>query len=268
MKLFISSDIEGTCGICNWDETGPGNSDGLYARFAEQMTKEVAAACRGALAAGFDEIQVKDAHDTGRNIDHRGLPRQAKLTRAWAGDLFSMVSGLQNGKYDALAFTGYHDAAYSGGNPLSHTSNLSVNRITINGQLASEFMVYSYAAGMLGVPVVFLCGDEKICQRAKELVPGITTYATKQGIGNCVTSVHPDDAVDGIEARMKAALKGDLSACTVKMPPVFDVEIEYSTHQKAFSKGFYPGARQVNDKTVAFSAKDYIEVLRFLHFCF
>ena len=51
MNLFISSDIEGTCGIAAWSETEPGRPDGDYAYFKQQMSREVAAACRGALAA-------------------------------------------------------------------------------------------------------------------------------------------------------------------------------------------------------------------------
>ena len=68
MNLFISSDIEGTCGIAAWSETEPGRPDGDYAYFKQQMSREVAAACRGALAAGGERILVKDAHDSARNI--------------------------------------------------------------------------------------------------------------------------------------------------------------------------------------------------------
>ena len=49
MKLYISADIEGTTGITLWDETENGHS--RYAYFADQMTREVAAACRGAMGA-------------------------------------------------------------------------------------------------------------------------------------------------------------------------------------------------------------------------
>ena len=45
MKLFISSDIEGTCGINDWDETEIGKPG--YDRFALQMSREVSAACSG-----------------------------------------------------------------------------------------------------------------------------------------------------------------------------------------------------------------------------
>ena len=43
MKIFISSDMEGTCGIVDWQETDKGKD--LYERFAAQMSREVAAAC-------------------------------------------------------------------------------------------------------------------------------------------------------------------------------------------------------------------------------
>ncbi len=39
------------------------------------MTLEVKAACEGAINAGADEIWIKDAHETGRNIDHNLLPK-------------------------------------------------------------------------------------------------------------------------------------------------------------------------------------------------
>ena len=70
-KIFISSDIEGTTGIVDWNETELKEKDGDY--FREQMSREVAAACRGALSAGADEVFVKDAHDYARNIDPMAL---------------------------------------------------------------------------------------------------------------------------------------------------------------------------------------------------
>ena len=67
MKLFISSDIEGTCGICNWNETQKGHPD--YDYFAKQMSREVAAVCSSALESGkVEDILIKDAHGTARNI--------------------------------------------------------------------------------------------------------------------------------------------------------------------------------------------------------
>ena len=46
MRLYLSADIEGTCGIADWAETERATMDD-YRPFAAQMTAEVAAACEG-----------------------------------------------------------------------------------------------------------------------------------------------------------------------------------------------------------------------------
>ncbi|MEG2287224.1 MAG: M55 family metallopeptidase, partial [Ruthenibacterium sp.] len=153
MNVFISADIEGTCGIAAWSETEPGKPDGDYAYFKTQMSEEVAAACRGAVTAGAARILVKDAHDSARNINPIVLPQEAQINRGWSGDLYSMMSGIQRGEWDAVAFTGYHAAASGTGNPLSHTMSLRVDWLEINGVRASEFTINAYTAGYHGVPV-------------------------------------------------------------------------------------------------------------------
>ena len=95
-RIFLSADIEGTCGIAHWDETELGKPD--YEPFRRQMTREVAAACQGALSAGAAEVLVKDAHDSARNIDPAGLPRGIRMNRSWSGDPLSMMSGLKSGE--------------------------------------------------------------------------------------------------------------------------------------------------------------------------
>ena len=124
MKLFISADIEGTAGIVNWKETEPGDQ---YAYFAGQMTREVAAACEGALAGGVTEILVRDAHDSARNLNPAAMPRPARLLRGWTGGPASMMDGLEPA-FGAAAMTGYHTCAGSDGNPLAHTMNLGVEK--------------------------------------------------------------------------------------------------------------------------------------------
>ena len=121
MKIFISADIEGTTGIAHWNETEKNHPDWKY--FADQMTREVAAACQGAMDAGCQDIVVKDAHDSARNIDPRGLPECARLHRGWAGLPGSMMMCL-DGSFDGCVFTGYHSGASWGTSPLSHTMNL------------------------------------------------------------------------------------------------------------------------------------------------
>ena len=51
MKVFLSADMEGTCGVVSWPETER-TTPFDYSPAQKQMTRVVAAACQGALSAG------------------------------------------------------------------------------------------------------------------------------------------------------------------------------------------------------------------------
>ena len=76
MKVLISADMEGTCGIVSWVQVMPPEYAGTrypssldeYTRGRERMTAEVNAAVAGALAGGADEVIVNDSHDGMRNL--------------------------------------------------------------------------------------------------------------------------------------------------------------------------------------------------------
>jgi D-amino peptidase len=263
MKVFISADIEGVTGASHWDEATKGEQD--YTDFREQMTSEVNAACEGALEAGAREIWVKDAHASGRNLIPAKLPREARLVRGWSGHPFSMAQEL-NESFDASLMVGYHTSAGTAGNPLAHTISGSAAWIKINAELASEFLLHAYAAGTVGVPVVFLSGDEGICQAAQARIPRITTVAVKRGIGGSTVNIHPSLALERIKAGAVSALGGDLQACRISMPAGFSVEIRYRDHAKAFESSFFPGAELADAFTLTFESERYFDVLRLLAF--
>ena len=266
MKVFISSDIEGTCSINNWDETRHNHAD--YAYFTKQMTREVSAACEGAFAAGAEDVLVKDAHGTARNILPEELCAKARLHRGWTGHIFQMMSGLEMEKFDAVMYTGYHSAAGSGDNNMSHTKNTRNEFIYLNGKPLSEFRLNSYIAGMLGIPVCFISGDEGICKEAKELIPGIHTVEALKGVGGATIAAHPDTVVKAIREEVEKALHGDWKACKVPMPEDFEVIVHYREQAMAYNKSFYPGAELLDAKRVRFYHKDFMEALRFMTFAF
>lgn len=265
MKIYISSDIEGTCGICSWEETESGSAAADY--FRKQMSREAAACAQGALDAGAEEVFVRDAHSSAKNIDPSMLPRRTRLLRGWPGDPFCMMSGLDQ-TFDAAAFTGYHAWASCSGNPLSHTMTPEMESVKINGAYASEFMINAYIAGYVGVPVVFLSGDRALCDSAAEICPGISTVAVNEGIGNASVSIHPDEAAERIRSAVREALRGDYkNDCRVRMPEHFEAELNYKNHFTAYKYSFYPGAVLEGGRTVRFQSNDYGEILRFFHFC-
>ena len=264
MKIYISSDIEGTSGASNWDEA----LDTAHHKFlGPQMTREVAAAARAALESGAQEVLVRDAHAGALNIDPAGLPWGTKLLRGWAPDIYCMMSGIDRDTYDAVLFTGYHCGAKKPGNPLSHTMHRYVDSVLINGEPVSEFIINAYTAGYFGIPVCFISGDRAICAEAEAFVPGITAVPVVEGIGGGSISVQPEQAAANIHAGVTAALAGDYRRCKVRMPETFEAEIGYASHIMAYQYSFYPGAEQRGSTRISLRADSYLDVLRFFHFC-
>lgn len=264
MKVFISADIEGVTGCTTWEETIKDHKD--YPYFALQMTKEVDAACKGANAAGAEEILIKDAHETGTNIDHNLLPQNTKLVRSSSGENYSMVQELDS-TYDALIFIGYHSASGQNTNPLSHTMNAStIDYIRINGRIVSEFILHAYIGAYLKVPVVFLAGDLGLEGDIDFLDKNIEFVPVKEGKGQSTINIHPQLALERIQKRVREALSKDLSKYKIELPEEFNVEIRYREHFRALHAKDYPGVRQVDEHTVAFESKDYMEVLSLINF--
>lgn len=264
MHVFISADMEGTCGIVDWKETERATPYD-YNYYKKQMTLEVKAACEGAISAGAQALFIKDAHDSARNLDGALLPQQARLMRGWSGDPLCMMSGLDCGHYGAVLFTGYHAGATCGGNPLSHTMNTECERILLNGAVMSEFMLNAYTAGYYGVPVPFLSGDAALCDFARGFIPNIVTVPVNEGVGGAVVAMHPDAALKSIREGARRAIKS-AEDCPVPMPDYFCAQVRYRDHAAAYRRQFYPGATPKGDKDVCFETDDWYEMLRFFHF--
>ncbi len=263
MRVFISADIEGTDLATAWEETR--RSEFNYERQRAQMTAEVKAACEGAIAAGADYILVNDAHGSGLNMDAAQLPECVEVIRGWSGHYLCMADGVDE-TFDAAMFVGYHAAAGRNGNPLSHTETRRPRCIRLNGMIGSEFLLYSWACAMYGVPTVFLSGDQMLTEDSRGLHPGLHTVAVKGGFGGMTRNLHPKAACEQIRRQAETSLKQDLAKAKIALPGHFVFEISYKEHVDAVRRSFYPGFRLTDDDTIVMETDDYTDVLRAVQF--
>ncbi|MBQ6325910.1 MAG: M55 family metallopeptidase [Clostridia bacterium] len=257
MKLFISADIEGVAGLAMYDEANKAQAP--YAAFAKEMTDEVLAACEAAHAAGADEIVVKDGHGDFSNIDPLRMPGYVTLIRGKGGHPYNMMTGIDE-SFDGVLYIGYHAPA---GNPhfaMSHTSTGNSLFIRLNGAYMSEFMLNSYTAASLGVPVLFIAGDREICRQAKELVPGIETAVTKWGTGSATFCVAREEVLARIADGVKAALSMPFPA-PLPLPEKFVYEPTYKDWKKAYQMSFFPGMRQVDAFTNRLESDSWMDIV-------
>ncbi len=256
--------MEGITGVTHWDEVDDRHPD--YREFQKQMSIEVAAACEGAIAAGAHEIWVKDAHGSGRNILGEYLPESVKLIRGWSGHPYAMVQELDS-SYTALMMVGYHSKAGNNGHPLAHTmSSSKIELMTINGLQTSECYLHGNMATKLGVPLVFLSGDEGICNELKRINSNAITHATMRGSGNSTISLQPKESANAIRTKAEQSLNGNISLCLWEHPDSFTIQIRFVKHQLAYRASHYPGSSLTDPKTVGFITSDYNDVMRFVHF--
>lgn len=266
MKVFISADIEGITTTSDWQETLA--NEACYKEHALQMTKEVLAACEGAIAAGAKEIFVKDAHGSARNIIQEMLPDCVKIHRKWSGHPYGMVDGIDS-TFNAVMFIGYHSASYQNANPLAHTMNTKNAYIKINDLLASEFMLHSYAAALEKVPTVFLSADKGLCEyslNSKPNHPKLVTVAVKEGKGAATINYSPNLMIRTIKEKAELSLKQDLKNALIKLPKHFKVEICYKEHAMAEKNQYFPNVERKDAHTLIFERDNFFDVLRVLRF--
>lgn len=264
MKIFISADIEGTAGIAAWDETRRSAPDD-YLEFRALMTEELVAACEGAREAGAEEILIKDAHDSGRNLILERLPAYTRIIRGWSGHPDGMMFGVAPDHHAAI-YTGYHSKAGTETNPLAHTSNTRISRLLLNGAVASELTMNALCAAEYGVPSAFLSGDAGICADAESGIAGILTVATLEGTGPATKSLAPIRARTAIREGVRAALSRDVSALLPRTAPAYEMVIEFNNPVDAYRASWFPGAKTHGPRAVAFESTSFFEIRRAYQF--
>ena len=259
MKVFISADIEGITTTTVWEETN--SSHAFYALHARQMTEEVLACIQGAKKAGAAEIVVKDAHGAGLNIDPTRMPSGVTLLRNSSGHPYLMANGIDS-SFDAAMFVGYHSSAGRMGNPMSHTISGRHNYLKINNIVASEFLLYSYACALEGVPTVFLSGDKMLCDDFRDLHPKLVTCPVKEGIGSMTKNYSAEDTIKKIRELSEKALSQDLKKALVTLPDHFEAELCSREHMYTEKISWFPGVTKKNENTVTFRSDNFFEILR------
>ncbi len=196
MKIYILTDLEGVAGVARWDQTGrdtPG-----YPQAVRLMTEELRACIAGIQSVEpAADIWVWDAHGCG-SIDFERFPRGAKLLN---NGPVSNPAYLDD-SFDALFFLGQHSKAGTEGGNLAHTySSSNIESYKINGIVLGEFGCRAALAGSLGVPTVFVSGDDKMIAEAQALIPNIRGAQVKIGLAPQVAlHLAPEDARDLIRS--------------------------------------------------------------------
>lgn len=205
-KAFIVTDLEGTAGVTSFrDET---HLDSKYLDHARRLaTAELNAAVDGLVAAGVTDVLVFDGHGAG-GLWYEDIHPQARLLHGRPLAPRSFWAHIAD-SYEVGLIVGQHAMAGVRSSNMNHTqSSERIYSITLNGKPIGEIAQLALYHGAAEMPFIFLSGEEEACREARELIPGITTVAVKEGIGrHSAISLSSQEARSRIRRGVEEAVK-------------------------------------------------------------
>lgn len=180
MKIAIMTDLEGTAGVTSFhEETYP---DGRHHVLARQLAMaEVNAAVEGFLEAGCDDVLIIDGHGPG-GLWFEHMHPEAKMLHGRPVAPRSVRDAVLQ-EYDVTVIIGQHAMSGIATSNLNHTqSSRSIYSLTLNDRPIGEIAQWTLYHGAVGMPLIYLTGEEDACSEAEALVPDVVTVAVKQGL--------------------------------------------------------------------------------------
>jgi D-amino peptidase len=268
MKVLISADMEGTCGLIHFNQVLPPDvgakrgvttsPDYQWARLL--LTQEINAAVEGALEGGADEVIVNEAHDGMRNVLPAELHPRARLINGSLKPL-PMMQGIDQG-VDAVFFTGYHAAANTPGAVMAHTWSGAVQELRLNGTRVGECGLNAATAGNFNVPVVLVSGDDKLVAEAKLLLgQEIVGIVTKDGISaGGANQFNPEKVRQALREGARKAVKLAKVVKPLKLAAPIRMEIDWQNVSMADLAERLPGVERCSNIGVAYTAGEMITI--------
>lgn len=263
MRVLISADMEGVCGVTSWVQVMPpeygneANSTVEYERARARLTQEVNAAVEGALAAGAEEVIVNEAHNGMRNLLPEDLHPEVRFITGSDKEL-GMVQGIEEPGIGAVFYVGYHAKAGTPHAPLAHTWTGYINDVRFNGRSIGEYGMNAAIAGHFGVPVTLVTGDDKAVAQVRELLgEQVVGVVVKEGYSTfSAIHLHPQRAQKLIREGAEQAVQQAATAKPWTLPQDCQVEIEFDHQARADQCLFTPGVSRAGERTVSYAARD------------
>jgi D-amino peptidase len=259
VKVFLSSDMEGTAGIVDWAQCIGDGAEAVAGRAL--LIAEVNAAIEGALAGGATEIVVNDSHATMRNLPAGELAGDASYISGSHKPLY-MMQGL-DASFDAVLFVSYHGSMGAAAG-LSHTYNpAAVSEVRLGGVITGEAGINALVAAQFGVPVVLVTGDRVACEETTMLLPEIHSAVVKEPVSRVAAhSLHPRKACALIHETAQRAVAGAGTIAPPDFGPTPTLEVDVRTTDIAEAMTWVRGVERKADRTVTITGPDPLSTFR------
>ncbi|HEY0745612.1 MAG TPA: M55 family metallopeptidase [Steroidobacteraceae bacterium] len=264
LKVYISVDMEGVAGAVTADQLVPGGFE--YERFRRFMTDEAVAAVRGAKGAGATEVVVSDSHGNGENLLIELFPKDVRIVRSWPRH-GEMMAGLDS-SFAAAVFVGYHASTTNPKGVRAHTiSSAHFTRVALNGTAVTESELNAAYAGALGVPVVFISGDDAAINEVTMRLGNMESVITKQSLGfHSAESITPAAACDQIYQGVLSAVSHREQRKPYVLQTPITLEISFKSYTSAEIVSYLRSVQRSDAHSIRYVGKDMAEIMDFIVF--
>lgn len=257
MKIYISADFEGVCGVVEKRHCFPGDPD--FERVRRRWVEDINTIIEGAMAAGATEFVVNEAHAAMNYMLPELLHPKASFISGYV-KLDNQMEGLDDTFAGAVIMG--HAMAGTAGGVLNHAYVMrDVVGVRLNDETIGEFGLNAYWASYLGVPVILAVGDDKLAAEAKALIPEVETAVVKHGLSQfSARNLSLDTARQVIREAAEGAVRRAGEILPLPLPESFSLEIDFSLSEIAHLCSYIPGVERVDGRTMRFSSNDYRQV--------
>jgi D-amino peptidase len=264
LKIYVSVDMEGVAGVVSGDQLNPPGFE--YERFRGFMTDEALAAVRAAVDAGATEVVVSDSHGNGENLLVERFPKDVKLVRSFPRR-GAMMAGL-DASFAAVVFIGYHASTTNSTGVRAHTiSSAHFTRVALNGVAVTEAEFNAAYAGDLGVPVVFVSGDDAAIQEINGRLGPLEAVVTKKSLGfEAAETLTPSAACEAIYQGVRSAIGHREKRKPLQITHPITVELSFKNYRAVEVLTYLRAIARVDAHSVRFVGQDMQEVSDFVDF--
>jgi D-amino peptidase len=264
LKIYVSVDMEGVAGVVSGDQLNPPGFE--YERFRGFMTDEALAAVHAAVDAGATEVVVSDSHGNGENLLVERFPKDVRLVRSFPRR-GAMLAGL-DASFAAVVFIGYHASTTNSTGVRAHTiSSAHFTRVALNGVAVTEAEFNAAYAGDLGVPVVFVSGDDAAIQEINGRLGPLDSVVTKTSLGfHAAETLTPAAACDAIYQGVRSAIGHRAQRKPLKITHPITVELSFKNYRAAEVLTYLRAIQRADAHSVRFEGQDMQEISDFVDF--